>query len=144
MTSDQPGMRDPHDPDDQYSPSEGPSPSNDDADSGESLESYISEMDHSLGVDDHTTTSEQMAGDTIDDRTRREQPQNDRRHEHLDVTDDSDVEALDHEAALVGESAETFDPEAPRGGRDARRRRPSRRRRPPRRLRRGVGGQVSR
>jgi hypothetical protein len=54
-----------------------------------------------------------MAGDTIDDRTRREQPQNDRRHEHLDVTDDSDVEALDHEAALVGESAETFDPEAP-------------------------------
>ena len=113
MTSDQPGMRDPHDPDDQYSPSEGPSPSNDDADSGESLEAYISEMDHSLGVDDHTTTSEQMAGDTIDDRTRREQPQNDRRHKHLDVTDDSDVEALDHEAALVGESAETFEPEAP-------------------------------
>jgi hypothetical protein len=113
MTNDQPGLRDPHDPDDQFSPAEGPSPSNDDADEGEALEVYISEMDHSLGVDDHTTVTEQVNGDTIDDRTRREQPQNERRQEHVDLTDDSDVDGLDDEAALVGDSAETFEPDAP-------------------------------
>ncbi len=105
-------MRDPRDPDDQFAPSEGPTPSDDDADVGEALEEYISEMDHSLGVDDHTTAEEQLDGDTIDDRTRREQPQRVRPRNRLDITDTT-VDAYHDEGALLASEAEGFGPEAP-------------------------------
>ncbi len=112
MTTQEPGFHEPNDPDDQFSSAEGPSPSDDDADGGSSMEDFISEMDHSLGVEDHTTAEEQLQGDTINERTRREHPQNDRPHSHMDITDGDGVDEQDEEAAMVGESAESFGPEA--------------------------------
>ena len=111
--TDEPGMHEHRDPDDPLSPGDGPSPTDDDADSGEAMEDFISGMDHTLGAEDHTTAEEQLEGDTIDERTRREHPQNIRPHEHLDITDGMDADEPDDEAALIGEAAGSFGPEAP-------------------------------
>ena len=70
---------------------EGPSPNDDDEDSGEAMEDYISDMDRPMGALDHTTAEEQREGDTIDERTRREQPQRERPDTSIDLVDDADA-----------------------------------------------------
>ena len=59
--------------DDPITQSEGPSPTEEDDDPGQSLEDFISGMDRPLGADDAVTLDEQAHGDTIDDFTRREE-----------------------------------------------------------------------
>ncbi len=51
---------------------DGPSPNPSDDDVAEEMEEQIEDMDRPLGVEDHTTASEQREGDTIDERLARE------------------------------------------------------------------------
>lgn len=101
------------DPDDPTSDVEGPSPSEDDADVGEAMEELISAMDRPLGAADHTTVQEQMAGDSIDERTRREQPQRVRRPARVDLTEDPAYDGLDESSQMLATEAEAFGPLAP-------------------------------
>ena len=125
---------------------EGPSPNDDDDDPGETMEDYISGMDRPVGSYDHTTAEEQREGDTIDERTRREQPQRERPDTSVDLVDDADGDGSDDEGFMMGEAERPDGVEAPEqaavhvvdhapGGR-----------RPPRRLRAGLtpDGQPSR
>ena len=57
----------------------------------------ISDMDGYEGVDEDTTASEQREGDTIDDRTRREQPQRVRVDTSVDIVDDDGDDGVDRE-----------------------------------------------
>ena len=95
------------------SPGEGPSPSDDDEDAGAAMEEYISEMDRPMGVDDHTTDEEQLEGDSIDDRTRREQPQRVRRNTSVDLVDDAGDDGADDEGFMMGDAEEPEGLEAP-------------------------------
>ncbi|HVF07417.1 MAG TPA: hypothetical protein VNC60_02475 [Actinomycetota bacterium] len=98
----------------QFTPSEGPSPTDVDRDPGESLEDMISDMDHYEGADDDTTASEQRDGDTIDDRTRREQPQRVRRGASVDLVDDGGGDdGVDREKDLVADTDPIDGPLAP-------------------------------
>ena len=77
------------------------------------------------------------AGDTIDERTRREQPQRERpATPALDLVDDADADGAGRRGLMVGERRGSRWPRSTRTGRHARRRRRTRRGRPPRRLRR--------
>ncbi|HET6714180.1 MAG TPA: hypothetical protein VFI59_10775 [Actinomycetota bacterium] len=93
---------------DQLTPSEGPSPTDVDADDGETMEDLISGMDRYAGADEHTTLAEQHDGDTIDERNRREQLAARRDFAGVDLVDESD-DGVDREKDLVG------DPEASDG-----------------------------
>ena len=98
----------------QFTPSEGPSPTDVDRDPGEALEDMISDMDRYEGADDDTTASEQRDGDTIDDRTRREQPQRVRRNSSVDLFDDGGGDdGVDREKDLVAETDPIDGPLAP-------------------------------
>lgn len=68
------------------------------------MEDMISDMDCYQGVDEDTTASEQHDGDTIDDRTRREQPQRVRRDTSVDLVDGDDEDGVDREPDLVADS----------------------------------------
>jgi hypothetical protein len=87
----------------QLTPSEGPSPTDVDADDGEAMEDLISGMDRYAGAEEHTTLAEQHDGDTIDERNRREQLAV--RHEAtgVDLVDEAD-DGVDREKDLVGDS----------------------------------------
>ena len=93
---------------DQLTPSEGPSPTDVDADDGETMEDLISGMDRYAGADEHTTLAEQHDGDTIDERNRREQLAARRDAAGVDLVDESD-DGVDREKDLGG------DPEASDG-----------------------------
>lgn len=93
---------------DQLTPSEGPSPTDVDADDGETMEDLISGMDRYAGAEEHTTLAEQHDGDTIDERNRREQLAARRDFAGVDLVDESD-DGVDREKDLVG------DPEASDG-----------------------------
>lgn len=98
----------------QFTPSEGPSPTDVDRDPGEALEDMISNMDRYEGADDDTTASEQRDGDSIDDRTRREQPQRVRRNTSVDLVDDgTDGDGVDREKDLVADTDPIDGPLAP-------------------------------
>lgn len=97
----------------QFSRSEGPSPTDVDDDAGEAMEDMISGMDGYEGVDEDTTPAEQRAGDTIDDRTRREQPQRVRRDTSIDIVDDGGTDGVDREKDLVADADPTEGPVAP-------------------------------
>lgn len=98
----------------QFTPSEGPSPTDVDRDPGEALEDMISNMDRYEGADDDTTASEQRDGDSIDDRTRREQPQRVRRNTSVDLVDDgTDDDGVDREKDLVADTDPIDGPLAP-------------------------------
>jgi flavin-dependent dehydrogenase len=93
----------------QLTPSEGPSPTDVDADDGEAMEDLISGMDRYAGAEEHTTLAEQHDGDTIDERNRREQLA--ARHEAtgVDLVDEAD-DGVDREKDLVGESERSDGP----------------------------------
>ena len=97
----------------QYTSSEGPSPTDVDQDPGEALEDMISNMDRYEGSDDDTTASEQRDGDTIDDRTRREQPQRVRRNTSVDLVDGDGDDGVDREKDLVADTDPAEGPLAP-------------------------------
>jgi hypothetical protein len=97
----------------QHTSSEGPSPTDVDEDPGEALEDMISNMDRYEGADDDTTASEQRDGDTIDDRTRREQPQRVRRNTSVDLVDGDGDDGIDREKDLVAETDPVEGPLAP-------------------------------
>jgi hypothetical protein len=94
----------------QLSQSEGPSPTDVDDDEGEATEDLIADMDRYEGAEDHTTALEQLEGDTIDDRTRREQPQRVRPDTSIDLIDDDGGDGVDREKDLVGESEQPDGP----------------------------------
>ncbi len=97
----------------ELSTGEGPSPNDDDEDSGEAMEDYISDMDRPMGALDHTTAEEQREGDTIDERTRREQPQRERPDTSIDLVDDADADGADDEGFMVGDAEDPDGIEAP-------------------------------
>ncbi|MET0802219.1 MAG: hypothetical protein ABWZ53_13760 [Actinomycetota bacterium] len=99
--------------DELFSPAEGPSPNDDDADEGEAMETFISGMDRPLGSEDHTTAEEQREGDTIDDRTRREQPQRERPDTSVDLVDGADESGVDRDPEMVADAEEPDGPEGP-------------------------------
>ncbi|CAN5784544.1 hypothetical protein BH18ACT17_BH18ACT17_16470 [soil metagenome] len=86
---------------------EGPWPNDDDDDAGQAMEDYISDMDRPLGSDDHTTAAEQREGDSIDERTRREQPQRERPDTSVDLVDDAGAEGADNEGSMTGDADAT-------------------------------------
>ena len=94
----------------QSSPSEGPSPTDVDDDTGEAMEALISDMDDYEGSDEHTTLAEQHEGDTIDDRNRREQRRGPRSDVNVDLVDGDGDDGVDREKDLVGESEDTDGP----------------------------------
>lgn len=98
----------------QITPSEGPSPTEEDDDPGQALEDYISGMDRPLGADDAVTADEQHAGDTIDRFNRREQPTVPRPDTSVDLVDDGDGDGVDDVAEMVGDAGDPgLGPEAP-------------------------------
>lgn len=94
----------------QLSQSEGPSPTDVDADAGEAIEDLISGMDGYEGVEEHTTLAEQLEGDTIDDRNRREQPQRERADTSIDLVSGEGDDGIDREKDLVADVDETEGP----------------------------------
>ncbi len=94
---------------DQLTPSEGPSPTDVDADDGEAMEELISGMDRYAGAEEHTTLAEQHDGDTIDERNRREQLAARREATGVDLVDEAD-DGVDREKDLVGDSEESDGP----------------------------------
>jgi hypothetical protein len=90
----------------QITPSEGPSPTEEDDDPGQALEDYISGMDRPLGADDAVTADEQHAGDTIDRFNRREQPTVPRPDTSVDLVDDGDGDGVDDVAEMVGDAGD--------------------------------------
>jgi hypothetical protein len=98
----------------QITPSEGPSPTEEDHDPGQALEDYISGMDRPLGADDAVTADEQHSGDTIDRFNRREQPTVPRPDTSVDLVDDGDGDGVDDVAEMVGDAGDPgLGPEAP-------------------------------
>jgi hypothetical protein len=98
----------------QITPSEGPSPTEEDDDPGQALEDYISGMDRPLGADDAVTADEQHSGDTIDRFNRREQPTVPRPDTSVDLVDDGDGDGVDDVAEMVGDAGDPgLGPEAP-------------------------------
>jgi len=95
--------------DEQLTPSEGPSPTDVDADDGEALEDLISGMDRYAGAEEHTTLAEQHDGDTIDERNRREQLAARREATGVDLVDEAD-DGVDREKDLVGDSERSDGP----------------------------------
>jgi len=95
--------------DEQLTPSEGPSPTDVDADDGEALEDLISGMDRYAGAEEHTTVAEQHDGDTIDERNRREQVAARREATGVDLVDEAD-DGVDREKDLVGDSERSDGP----------------------------------
>jgi hypothetical protein len=89
--------------DDQTAASEGPSPTEEDDDPGQSLEDFISGMDRPLGADDAVTADEQAHGDTIADFTRREERTPRRPASSVDLIDDSDTDGYDGDGEMVGD-----------------------------------------
>jgi hypothetical protein len=99
---------------DQWSPSEGPSPTDVDDDPGEALEDYISELDAPLGVNDAVTPEDQLEGDTIDRFNRREDRVGRRPDTSVDLTDGDEDDGIDDVPELVAEvNAPGEGPEAP-------------------------------
>ncbi len=94
----------------QLSQSEGPSPTDVDADAGEAIEDLISGMDGYEGAEEHTTLAEQLEGDTIDDRNRREQPQRERADTSIDLVSGDGDDGIDREKDLVADVDETEGP----------------------------------
>ena len=94
---------------DQLTPSEGPSPTDVDADDGEAMEELISGMDRYAGAEEHTTLAEQHDGDTIDERNRREQLAARREAAGVDLVDEAD-DGVDREKDLVGDSERSDGP----------------------------------
>ena len=94
---------------DQLTPSEGPSPTDVDADDGEAMEELISGMDRYAGAEEHTTLAEQHDGDTIDERNRREQLAARLEATGVDLVDEAD-DGVDREKDLVGDSEESDGP----------------------------------
>jgi hypothetical protein len=84
---------------------DGPSPNSSDDDMSEEMEEEIEEMDRPVGVDDHTTASEQREGDSLDERVAREVPDRGGRRP-TESTTIAEEDAPDDEAELVGEGAE--------------------------------------
>jgi hypothetical protein len=82
-----------------------------DGDEGEAIEDMISAMDRYVGADEHTTAAEQVEGDTIDERTRREQMQRQRPDSSVDLVDEEGDDGVDREKDLVAEGEER--PEGP-------------------------------
>jgi len=95
--------------DEQLTPSEGPSPTDVDADDGEAIEDLISGMDRYAGAEEHTTLAEQHDGDTIDERNRREQVAARREATGVDLVDEAD-DGVDREKDLVGDSERSDGP----------------------------------
>ncbi|MEZ0236245.1 MAG: hypothetical protein ACAH81_15060 [Actinomycetota bacterium] len=93
----------------QLTPSEGPSPTDVDADDGEAIEDLISGMDRYAGAEEHTTLAEQHDGDTIDERNRREQLAARREAAGVDLVDEAD-DGVDREKDLVGDSERSDGP----------------------------------
>ena len=93
----------------QLTPSEGPSPTDVDADDGEAMEDLISGMDRYAGAEEHTTLAEQHDGDTIDERNRREQIAARREATGVDLVDEAD-DGVDREKDLVGDSERSDGP----------------------------------
>jgi hypothetical protein len=93
----------------QLTPSEGPSPTDVDADDGEAMEDLISGMDRYAGAEEHTTLAEQHDGDTIDERNRREQLAARREATGVDLVDEAD-DGVDREKDLVGDSERSDGP----------------------------------
>ena len=93
----------------QLTPSEGPSPTDVDADDGEAMEDLISGMDRYAGAEEHTTLAEQHDGDTIDERNRREQLAARREAAGVDLVDEAD-DGVDREKDLVGDSERSDGP----------------------------------
>lgn len=95
--------------DEEIDPAGGPS---NDADEGEAIEDMISAMDRYVGADDHTTVAEQAEGDTIDERTHREQMQRERPDRSVDLVDGGEGDdGVDREKDLVADGEER--PEGP-------------------------------
>jgi hypothetical protein len=94
----------------QLSQSEGPSPTDVDADAGEAIEDLISGMDGYEGAEEHITLAEQLEGDTIDDRNRREQPQRERADTSIDLVSGDGDDGIDREKDLVADVDETQGP----------------------------------
>jgi hypothetical protein len=94
----------------QLSQSEGLSPTDVDADAGEAIEDLISGMDGYEGAEEHTTLAEQLEGDTIDDRNRREQPQRERADTSIDLVSGDGDDGIDREKDLVADVDETEGP----------------------------------
>lgn len=94
---------------DQLTPSEGPSPTDVDADDGETMEDLISGMNRYAGAEEHTTLAEQHDGDTIDERNRREQLAARREATGVDLVDEAD-DGVDREKDLVGDSERSDGP----------------------------------
>ena len=99
--------------DEQLTPSEGPSPTDVDADDGEAIEAMISSMDRYSGAEDHTTLAEQHDGDTIDERNRREQPQRVRSGHPVDLVDGDGADGVDREKDLVADAEPADGPVPP-------------------------------
>jgi hypothetical protein len=84
---------------------DGPSPNPSDDDVLEEMEEEIEERDRPLGVEDHTTASEQREGDSLDERVAREVPDRGGRRPP-EPTTIAEEDAPDDEAELVGEGVE--------------------------------------
>ena len=93
----------------QLSPSEGPSPTDADVDAGESMEAMISDMDDYEGVDEDTTPNDQLDGETIDERNRREQPHRRRPDTGVDIVDEQADDGVDREKDLVADADPSAD-----------------------------------
>lgn len=95
----------------EITPSGDPSPT--EFDEGEAIEDMISAMDGYMGADDHTTAAEQVDGDTIGERNRREQPQRVRPESSVDLVDGGDGDGVDREKDLVAEQDSAEGPVPP-------------------------------
>ena len=83
---------------------DGPPPDPSDEDQLEGLEERIGSMDRPLGAEDHTTAAEGVAGDTLDERLAREEP--DRRGRRAtEPTIIADEDRPDADPELIGEEA---------------------------------------
>lgn len=90
---------------------DGPSPDPSDDDVLEEMEEEIEDMDRPLGVEDHTTASEQREGDTIDERLARERGSS---ASDLPVgTSVWSADEADDEPLMVGEEADAGDRPSP-------------------------------
>ncbi len=90
---------------------DGPSPNPSDDDVAEEMEQQIEDMDRPLGVEDHTTVSEQREGDTIDERLAREQGSS-----ATDLPVGASVwseDEVDDEPQMVGDEADGGDRPSP-------------------------------
>ena len=84
---------------------DGPSPSPSDQDPMEELEEEIEQMDRPVGVDERTTATETLEGDTLDERLAREVQDSGGRRP-AESTTISEDDAPDDESELIGEAAD--------------------------------------